>query len=442
MTQEKINREIEFKKREPHWIANGRRNWLKSRAKNLNKLYKKEFEDTWKAKIDKMKTDYNDVNINKMLKKLERHLKKSDQVFKKIEEKIGNELKKIENEYSMKKMEDMFDEYEIVLPDWRSLYEIMMKKLHKIAKMMSDTEDVLYKWNEDEEEYEYLDSESRSLKALGKYLRRTREMDRPSTSSSESDESEDDKESSESHVSDELDENSSTNSECSSDENSEVMDNKVCKNCGKKFPFESFLKHVTHVKKCEKFYGKVKMSSLKLEHGEVKWKKHDREKYEAKAQNNGEKSKMMKCEGCEETLPEERFYKHVSHSKKCLNSFGKDKWDAMKKKRRADVRKVSESKSGRKKVKTITERKQNSNQKEFEIKETDTTEKSQVEVQHKTKSESPEIMKENKNYIKKRKPIKFSFTDLESWAEDENDSDFESSSKPDCSRSQLKRKRH
>ena len=51
-------------------------------------------------------------------------------------------------------------------------------------------------------------------------------------------------------------------------------------------------------------------------------------------------------------------------------------------------------------------------------------------------------MKENKNYVRKRKKVDFSMSELESLAEDEMDDDFKTCARPNQERSPSKRLRN
>ena len=205
---------------------------------------------------------------------------------------------------------------------------------------------------------EYKDEETKSLKSFERYLRKTSEEDIPRCSSSDSEsdeekdipecessedsyESEDVKNESE-DVTNETEESSVETTKADNSMKTPDRGPKVCDKCHIAFPFESFLKHVTHSKDCLRHYGNQKIATMKKEHRAIAWKQYERNTKKSNADSDSEDDKnqdseQIKCEGCGILFTIDKFYKHVSHAKKCLSVYGKDRWDEMKKKRRADV---------------------------------------------------------------------------------------------------------
>ena len=129
-----------------------------------------------------------------------------------------------------------------------------------------------------------------------------------------------------------------------------------CEACKKTFDRENFFRHLSHAKKCKDFYGDERYNVLKKEKRKEnekdskaearKWANFDDMVLEQKiAEENGENWEelheigyMLKCEGCDESYLTDTFFKHISHSKRCKEVLGKEKFELMKKEKRKMVR--------------------------------------------------------------------------------------------------------
>ena len=94
---------------------------------------------------------------------------------------------------------------------------------------------------------------------------------------------------------------------------------------------------------------------MKKEHRAVAWKQYKINVKKSNADTDSEDdenqdSERIKCQGCGIAFTIDKFYRHVSHSKMCLNVYGKDRWDEMKKKRRAVVDRAKKMKSAKRVV--------------------------------------------------------------------------------------------
>lgn len=91
-----------------------------------------------------------------------------------------------------------------------------------------------------------------------------------------------------------------------------------CKNCGKKLPKKSILRHISHSQSCKEHYGDL-FSSMKQ-----KAKEDDQiERRRAMAiAKYGNELTQKECECCHKRLQERSFLKHVSKSQTCKNYYG------------------------------------------------------------------------------------------------------------------------
>ena len=130
---------------------------------------------------------------------------------------------------------------------------------------------------------------------------------------------------------------------------------KTCEGCGKVCEdIEIFFRHVSHAKKCKNAYGeryqtmkderKIEVARKRNSSTDVhEAKKEAKEKgctLEQALEDMIEDGYMIKCEGCEQFLHTDTFFKHASHSKRCKEVYG-PRLEAMKKEKRREVKAFS-----------------------------------------------------------------------------------------------------
>lgn len=136
-----------------------------------------------------------------------------------------------------------------------------------------------------------------------------------------------------------------------------------CEGCKKTFDREKFFKHLSHAKNCKNVYGDERYNVLKNQKRKEndkdsradarKWANFEDMVLEQKiAEENGENWKenheiglLLKCDGCDENYFTDTFFKHISHSKRCKEVLGKEKFELMKKEKRKMVRHQSYKKN-------------------------------------------------------------------------------------------------
>ena len=141
--------------------------------------------------------------------------------------------------------------------------------------------------------------------------------------------------------------------------NAQNSDEFECEGCKKTFKIQKFFRHLSHAQKCKDSYGYERYNVLKKERRKDidrvsraearKWANFDDMAIEQKiAEENGENWEelheigfMLKCEGCDESYSTDTFFKHISHSKRCKEVMGKEKFELMKKEKRKMVRSQS-----------------------------------------------------------------------------------------------------
>ena len=119
---------------------------------------------------------------------------------------------------------------------------------------------------------------------------------------------------------------------------------------------QKFFRHLSHAKKCKESYGDERYNVIKKERRKdidrvsraeaTKWASFDDLALEQKiAEENGdnweqfhENGLILKCEGCDESYFTDTFFKHISHSKRCKEILGEEKFESMKKEKRKMVR--------------------------------------------------------------------------------------------------------
>ena len=146
-------------------------------------------------------------------------------------------------------------------------------------------------------------------------------------------------------------------------QNADNSDQIECEGCKKPFEMQKFFRHLSHAKKCKNSYGeeryKVLINERRMDNDRVsraekrKWANFDDMAIEQKiAEEDGdyweefhENGFILKCEGCDESFFTDKFFKHVSHSKRCKEAIGKEKFELMKKEKRKMVRSYSYKKN-------------------------------------------------------------------------------------------------
>ena len=306
---------------------------LRGRAKKMNNCCYERFPEVWMAKLKQIKKDNDPNSTKKITKKLKNQLKATEDIFKSVKEEIEHEIQKIfdqlEEKPSListyylkpKKLDQLFD-YD-VFPKWLELFKSMKKKLSRFMKCNGE-ESIYYCWSDKTKKYEYWDEESEMLESFEKHLRNGV---MPSHDSSDTDSSP--SESDDDTTWDDNDEDDSDDSEPKFERGP-----KQCEGCNKTFQFETFLKHVTHKESCKEKYGEERIQDMKQLCRSATWKKYNKKDKDKVKMISDDRISLTigclkVCEGCKESFLEERFFRHVSHTKKCLSAYGTEKWNEM-----------------------------------------------------------------------------------------------------------------
>ena len=113
----------------------------------------------------------------------------------------------------------------------------------------------------------------------------------------------------------------------------------VCEACNESFGYNCFLYHVIGSVKCYNFYGEERYNKMKKEFKEVSQKKYKNEmnKYDASLIA---KEYQQICEGCKLIFNPDAIYKHISHSKKCIEAHD-GRWKGILQERKEDRRQIN-----------------------------------------------------------------------------------------------------
>ena len=130
---------------------------------------------------------------------------------------------------------------------------------------------------------------------------------------------------------------------------------KCCEGCKEKFEdVETFFRHVSHAKKCKNVYGERYQIMRDDRQKEVQRKKQQNlsriqhesnlEDIKAEFEEEGESLEdleedgyLIKCEGCNQLLQTDTFFRHASRSKKCKAAYG-ERLEIMKIEKRKKVK--------------------------------------------------------------------------------------------------------
>ena len=134
--------------------------------------------------------------------------------------------------------------------------------------------------------------------------------------------------------------------------------NQCCEGCNETYEdVETFFRHVSHAKKCKAIYGErfEKMrDERKKEVGRKKVQKFRSLQHETNLKDEEEACEtdggslndliddgyMIKCEGCNQILQTDTFFKHASHAQKCKAVYG-ERLEIMKTEKRKKVQQIS-----------------------------------------------------------------------------------------------------
>ena len=121
----------------------------------------------------------------------------------------------------------------------------------------------------------------------------------------------------------------------------------ICKECKGTFDPKKLLYHISRSDKCKMAYGgeesvRNMLGAKKKSYNDFYRRKNNEEWIEAFHEEFPDfdendpcnKGYLLKCIGCNIQFTEDRFYRHVSHSKDCKKAFGEKKWKQIKNERR------------------------------------------------------------------------------------------------------------
>ena len=135
---------------------------------------------------------------------------------------------------------------------------------------------------------------------------------------------------------------------------------KNCEGCGKYCKdVETFFRHVSHAKKCQDAYGERYQTMRNERRNEVERRKNqsyrpynrdlkdatkEAKEKDCTLEEMIEDDYMIKCEGCNQLLHTDTFFRHASRAKRCKEAYG-PRLEAMKKEKRRDVKAFSYKKN-------------------------------------------------------------------------------------------------
>ena len=114
----------------------------------------------------------------------------------------------------------------------------------------------------------------------------------------------------------------------------------TCKECGKSIKQQHFFNHVSNSKKCKEAYGEDFIKNHKISNQKYHMKNYISkqnnkliEEFNAANDSDDEDNDLeemvFKCNGCKIDFIRERFFKHVSHAKKCKAAYSDEEWKNM-----------------------------------------------------------------------------------------------------------------
>ena len=109
----------------------------------------------------------------------------------------------------------------------------------------------------------------------------------------------------------------------------------TCKECGKSIKQRHFFNHVSNSKKCKEAYGEDFIKEHKKSNQRCHMKNYTNRQnnkliwdYQDNSDSDVE-GLVLKCNGCKVEFTSERFFRHVSHAKKCKAAYTDDEWNDM-----------------------------------------------------------------------------------------------------------------
>ena len=236
----------------------------------------------------------------------------------------------------------------------------------------------------------------------------------------------------------EIEVKSNTGNDCQSEDCLPKSGSVNCKGCKKPFEVNSLLRHVSQKSVCKNAYGIKKFEAMKKEQRSKAWRKYEvsdkKQKWKCvekilledgpnEVKRSIQSGFVRECKGCNEKFLNVKFFRHVSHSIECKKAYTDGEWESMKKERRSQVRRISRKRCSKKDENDASEEEDD---KGTESMDHETLGGGDAETVNKneTESSSPEVMRKNENYIRKRKPIDFSMTELDALAEEDEDDEY------------------